>query len=150
MDHPTASGASPLNALLSNPEWMERVQSILSSALPSEEASESAEKPPPAPSDAPSVATGGSSGIDGLSGILSNPALLAKLPQLLATVSPMLSSLQPTASTASSKESDPENLPVCREKLLIALKPFLSPKRCQAVDSMLRIAKLGEILGQIK
>ena len=147
---PSPNGASALNTLLSNPEWMERMQSILSSALDSEKATQDAEKSPPAPSDSPSVSAGSFSGIDGLSGILSNPAILAKLPQLRAAAKPLLSSLSIPASATPSKAEQPKSIPVCRDNLLIALKPFLSPKRCQAVDSMLRIAKLGEILGQIK
>lgn len=162
MDETTASGATQaqdtgaglLGALLSNPEWMGRVQGILSSAVSSTE--KAATAPPtdstsaPPPSPPPSIPAGNFTGNDGLAKILSDPALLAKLPQILATVKPLLSSLSlPTSATPSKEEHSPSS-PVCRDNLLLALKPFLSPERCQAIDSMLRIAKLGEILGQIK
>lgn len=161
MDETTSSGATSaqdtgaglLGALLSNPEWMGRVQGILSSAVsstekaataPTESASAPTEPPPP------SVPTGSFAGNDGLAKLLSDPALLAKLPQILATVKPLLSSLSLPTSATPSKEEQHRSLPACRDNLLLALKPFLSPERCQAIDSMLRIAKLGEILGQIK
>lgn len=33
-----------------------------------------------------------------------------------------------------------------RESLLIALKPYLSKERCEAIDQMLRISRISEIL----
>ena len=163
MDETTASGATQaqdtgaglLGALLSNPEWMGRVQGILSSAVSSTEKTatvptESASASAPPQSPPPSIPTGNFTENDGLAKLLSDPALLAKLPQILATVKPLLSSLSLPTSATPSKEEHPPSSPVCRDNLLLALKPFLSPERCQAIDSMLRIAKLGEILGQIK
>lgn len=149
MDETTTSGATsipnggenPLSTLLSDPEWMGRMQGILSSAIKSAEASEPAPQSPPLAG----ISTG-----DGLAGLLNDPALLAKLPQILATVKPLLSGLSAPAAASPHKEEVPKSIPVCRDNLLLALKPFLSPKRCEAVDSMLRIAKLGEILGRLK
>jgi len=33
-----------------------------------------------------------------------------------------------------------------RESFLLSLKPYLSPSRCEAVDYLVRIARLGDIL----
>ena len=137
-----------LNTLLANPELMGSIKKMLTSE-PTEEKS-------PPPSDTPrTVPVGNSLGSDGLANILSDPAMMAKLPGIIAAVKPLLADL-PTAQEPTqpislpTSTTTPKSLPVCRDNLLLALKPFLSPERCQAIDSMIRIAKLGEILGQIK
>ena len=79
--------------------------------------------------------------------MLGDPALLEKLPQIMATVKPLLATL-PT--TPPAQAAEPKSLPACRDHLLLSLKPFLSPTRRDAVDTILRIARLGEILGQLK
>ena len=148
---PQSAGADLLGTLLSNPEWLGRIKSILTSAVPS-----ASEEPPPQNENrssnepsAPTILAGSIPQADGLSKLVSDPALLAKLPSILTAVKPLLSGISiPTATPK--KEDAPKSLPVCRDNLLLALKPFLSPERCQAIDSMLRIAKLGEILGQLK
>ena len=82
---------------------------------------------------------------DGLASVLSNPQLMEKLPQMMAALSPMLSSPQPPppppAGTSAANE---------RETLLCALRPFLSPERQHALDSILRIQQLGLILGRMQ
>ena len=37
-----------------------------------------------------------------------------------------------------------------REALLIALKPYLSPERCEAVDYLVRLARVGDAIRSIK
>ena len=139
---PQDAGTGLLGSLLSNPQLLERAGGILSAALAGKEKEDpSTEEAAPSPS--PSLTGEGPSG---LSGILNDPALLAGLPSLLAAAKPLLAGLSPQ----SPKEEPPKSLPVCRDNLLLALKPFLSPERRQAVDTLLRVAKLGEILGQIK
>ncbi len=88
---------------------------------------------------------------DGLSAVLSNPAMLEKLPQIMAMLKPMLEA-QPAATTAAAVSAQNATLPTAahshmtdRDNLLLALKPFLSSGRRDAVDSILRIAKLGEL-----
>lgn len=36
------------------------------------------------------------------------------------------------------------------EQLLCAIKPYLSPARCQAIDGIIRISKMSDIIGQLK
>jgi hypothetical protein len=131
-----------LSTLLSDPERIKRIQGILASALSAEE-----ETPSPSKNE---ISSERPTAEDGLMKLLGDPALLAGLPQILATVKPLLSSLSLPSAPPPHKEDTQTSMPVCRENLLIALRPFLSPKRCEAVDSMLRIAKLGEILGKLK
>lgn len=80
-----------------------------------------------------------SSGSDGLAAILSNPALMEKLPALLAGMK------QPTQSPTVAKT--PEDR---RRDLLLALKPFLSGDRGNAVDLILQISRLGAVLRMMR
>ena len=139
MDTPTAM----LGSLLSNPELLQKLRGILgsvsASATPQSEESPTADT---ATASAPQVG-------DGLSALLSNPEMMARLPQMIALLKPMIEaggekkgveavSFKPTAVSQS------------REHLLLALKPFLSKGRCDAVDAILRISQLGEVLGRLK
>ena len=83
---------------------------------------------------------------DGLAALLSNPALLESLPGILATVKPLLASMTPPPRPREAHKSLPDR----RDDLLLALKPFLSTERQQAVDMILRLAKLGILLRHLK
>lgn len=96
--------------------------------------------------------------IDGLGAVLSNPELMAKLPQVMAMLRPMME--QATAGGASAPaESAPTALQTSggvqkkpadnRSALLLALKPFLSEDRRNAVDAMLRLSALGDVLRKL-
>ena len=161
--------ADPLASLLSNPELIERIKTVLQSsalASPSTEGNvpssaplptDGSEQPSPS-SDAsmqsPLSALLGNASTDGLSAVLSNPALMEKLPQVMAMLKPMLSASPPSAPTQQAlapitstdrKTGGSDD----RDRLLLALKPFLSHERQEAVDAILRIAKLGLLLKQI-
>lgn len=98
---------------------------------------------------------------DGLGAVLSDPELMAKLPQMMAMLRPMLE--QAGAGAAGNTGSVPEtgvpaSVPVQpapkkptdqRTALLVALKPFLSEDRRNAVDAMLRISALGDVLRRL-
>ena len=141
LDPSLLSGA--LGALLSNPTLTERIRQIVSASASQTEPAPQEPSPPPAEVPVSATATG-----DGLSGILADPALLEKLPGIIATLKPLLGS-PGGASGEPHKGKEPDSVPVCRDNLLLALRPFLSPERRQAVDSILRISKLGEILGRL-
>ncbi len=87
---------------------------------------------------------------DGLSAMLSNPQAMEKLPQVIAAIRPLM------AATATEEKSVATAAPVstesaaCRDRLLLALKPFLSPGRCEAVDAILQISRLGAVFKQIR
>ena len=126
-----------LTSILSNPEAMARIR-----AMAAQFASNQA---PPAPEISISPPSVNAPPIDGLASVLSNPELMAKLPQMMSMLAPMLSSTQ-----APAQSNAPKSTEDYRNDLLQALRPFLSPERSQAIDAMLRIAKLGTILRQIK
>lgn len=90
---------------------------------------------------------------EGLGSVLSDPELMAKLPQVMAMLRPMLEgaaqvggSTEPVAKPeATPKKSPPDD----RSALLLALKPFLSEDRKNAVDAILRISALGDVLRKL-
>ena len=95
---------------------------------------------------------------DGLSSLLSNPDLLARLPAMISMLKPMLQGLD----AAPAKENDKDAVKVAdapvgessygkhRHDLLLALKPFLSKERCEAVDMILRLSALGNVLRHLQ
>ena len=123
--------------------------------------------PPPMPT-AQQQANSGSGDI--LTSLLSNPELIGKLPSILSSIKPILDILKPDqgasspASTAASvtvTESAPEpplskDTPAAltrhspssdsRTALLCAMKPYLSRDRQNAIDYIVKIGKLGDIL----
>lgn len=168
-------GASPLSGmlegLLSNPEMLKRIGSIIgamSSAQPSTPApdpsvqvavQDTSAVEETAESSAPEATPASASGInfmggDGLASLLTDPSMLEKLPQIIAVMKPLMASMPPPkpsppshSSSPPSHSSSPQD---CRDNLLLALKPFLSPERRDAVDSIIRISKLGTVFKQLK
>lgn len=134
-----------LGALLSNPDLLRRVGSILANATQNGEKRANGEQKEEKSTDVPTVsASSNPPSTDGLAAVLSNPAMMEKLPAMMATLAPMLGSLpQPP-------KNEPASPSACRDQLLLALKPFLSPDRRNAVDQILRLAKLGAVFGQLK
>lgn len=140
---------SPLTSILSDPAMLARLGSVMS-ALQSNTVS-----PAPLTShDSPPQPTIPST--DGLASILSDPSLIERLPQIIATLKPLLDAgllAKPTvtASEPAVAVSAPMHTPTHdRDNLLLSLKPFLSSERREAVDAILRIEKLGELLKQLK
>ena len=72
---------------------------------------------------------------DGIAAILSNPAIMQNLPALLSG----MRSSPPVPVREKSAEDR-------RRDLLLALKPFLSKNRGDAVDMILQISRLGNVL----
>ena len=84
---------------------------------------------------------------DILSGLLSNPEILSKLPTMIETVKPLLQNFSSPAKEASldlpKKELGNNDR---RTALLLALKPYLSPHRCDAVDYIIKISGITKLL----
>ena len=133
-----AKTSNPLERILSDP-------TLLAGALGAPARGENApEKNPAAP--------------DGLSALLSNPDLLARLPAMISMLKPMLQGLDASpvkegggdsanAADTSTKGSSGDRH---RNDLLLALKPFLSKERCEAVDMILRLSALGNVLKHLQ
>ena len=89
---------------------------------------------------------------DGITELLSNPELMKKLPEIIAAVKPIMGNL---AAAPTSEQKREDNAPSnsrdrSRDQLLLSLKPFLSKNRCDAIDTMLRIATLSHVFQQLK
>lgn len=93
---------------------------------------------------------------DLISSLMSNPELLSKLPTILSTVKPLLEMLG-----SASKPQGAESVPTVatppkdnhsyhsrdrRAELLCAMKPYLSHDRCEAIDYIIKLSRLGDIL----
>ncbi len=135
-----------IGALLSNPDLIRRVGAVLGSL--------NAQQPDAAKDNAETSAdtalptatlTQAAPSPDGLMSVLTDPAMMEKLPAMMAAIKPLMGTIQPSKPSADS--NSPE---ACRDRLLLALKPFLSNERRQAVDSILRIAKLSTVFRELK
>ncbi len=102
-------------------------------------------------------------GGDMLSSLLSNPEIISKLPQVISMLKPLMEggasaptmASSPTAASApnTARGDTPAGLikPPKREcdnraALLYALKPYLKRERQEAIDYMVKLSKLGDIL----
>ena len=100
--------------------------------------------------------------IDLFSSLLSNPELLAKLPTIIATVKPLMEAFSQSNSSSAQKaiaspdaakgtviSSSPSKASRSvgnHAALLCALKPYLSEDRCRAIDYIIKLEKLGDVL----
>lgn len=122
-----------------------------------------------APTEAPPAATQTSTepqkaGEDMLSALLSNPEIISKLPQILSMIKPLMEGMSgasaPAMATPSPEaaKAEPPSVsagliggnshrsPDCRSALLYAMKPYLKRERQEAIDYMVKLSKLGDIL----
>ena len=100
---------------------------------------------------------------DILSSLLSNPELLAKLPTIISTVKPFLEIFAASSGQGGPARQDipaaakTDGFPVMaknkehggnahRSALLCALKPYLSSDRRQAIDYIIKLDRLGDVL----
>lgn len=149
----TPSMSDMLERLLSNPELLKNVGTLLkSSAQPvTASASASAESDTVDTEGAQTASAVPSMASDGLSRVLSDPDLLKKLPQMMETLRPMLQEAGvsvPASAVGHTHGHSPSRN--CRDDLLLALKPFLSPHRAEAVDMIIRLSRLGNVLGALQ
>ena len=117
---------------------------------------------PPMTQGASSEPTAGASGsADILSSLLSNPELIAKLPTIIASIKPIIEILGksgigsneavsvaslPQKSEAVQAAKTDRGSPDSRTALLCAMKPYLGEDRRQAIDYIVKLGRLGEIL----
>jgi hypothetical protein len=86
---------------------------------------------------------------------MANPQLLARLPSIIAAVKPMLDAFgtqshqaqtTDTAKLSGHSEHSKKNDADCRSALLCAMKPYLSRDRQNAIDYIIKLSRLGDIL----
>lgn len=128
-----------LGALLSNSELLKRISELPKALGDQKERIETEESTAAAPVSVspPNI------GADSLSALLQNPAMLEKLPSVIAALAPMMAANGKKGDSASDRGSD-------RDRLLLALKPFLSAERRLAVDRIIQLAKLGSLLENLQ
>ena len=118
------------------------------------------------PSGDPAASSGAPNPMgDVLASLLSNPDLLAKLPSLLSSMKPILDMLGGVGAAGTAQNSATASAPVgaqsepasaqdkssdkrsdSRTALLCAMKPYLSPDRQNAIDYIVKLGRLGDIL----
>ena len=133
-----------LGSLLSNPDLLRNISSMIGKS-----GDGATEKNESQPISSPSVANN-EAVTDGISRVLSNPEMMAKLPDVMKMIAPMMQGPQSlpgeSSPTSASLQSGAKDRHGCRNDLLIALKPFLSPERCHAIDMLLGLSRLGDVL----
>ena len=102
---------------------------------------------------------------DILSSLLSNPELISKLPQILSALGPLMSGLggsshqtgntdtNASAQTFAQQNPQPAAPPPSKKNdydsraaLLCAMKPYLGAERQNAIDYIIKLSRLGDIL----
>lgn len=96
---------------------------------------------------------------DIFSSLLSNPEILSKLPQLMSVISPLIGSLSAQSKQSDYTQAQTQSIispPVThtqskpqadnRAALLCAMKPYMGKERQDAIDYIIKLSKLGDIL----
>ncbi len=122
----TGNPAETLSALLGNEDFLARLAPVLETLKASGITAPSTnhEEPP----DPPAVEASAQPALP--------PELMAKLPELVSTLAPVLHGGQSPKKPTHDK----------RTALLLALRPYLSENRCEAIDYITRIGKLGDVI----
>lgn len=126
MNTPSPDISAILGELLSNKELMSKIGEI---AGKTEHQSNEPQSTPQIPN------------IDSL---LSNPDVMSKLPEVIGVIKPLLSVRGDDGKDAGAKNIDK------RLALLFALKPYLSSKRCEAIDYIAKMSKLSQTVKGLK
>ena len=142
---PADTGAL-LGTLLSNPDLIRNISSMLGGASVGTTQEASSQSSNPSPLGNNEAVT------DGISRVLSNPEMMAKLPDVMKMLAPMMQQAQAQKEASVPAIATPSGSGAvrdrhgCRNDLLLALKPFLSPERCRAIDMLLGLSRLGDVL----
>ena len=117
-----------LSSLMQNPEIMKMV-----SSLSAQKSSEEKDAPMDQKNDDPEK-----------SDFSIPPELLASLPQMMSSLRGLSMPKSQAQNETRSQKDQKDNQ---RRELLYALKPFLSEKRCNMIDSLLQFEGLAGVLG---
>lgn len=136
---PSADAGALLGKLLSSPDLMKNLSSVLGASGTVD------------PTASVSASASAENVGEGISRVLSNPEMMAKLPDVMKMLAPMMqqgssSGASVPAVAAASHGGGERDRRSCRNDLLVALKPFLSPERCRAIDMLLGLSRLGDAL----
>ncbi len=73
-----------------------------------------------------------------------SPEMLAKLPQMMSAMAPLLSGKQESKKGEKATLDDAEK----RKRLLAALRPYLSSQRKDAIDSILKVTEMTDLISR--
>ncbi len=76
-----------------------------------------------------------------------SPEMMARLPQMMAALSPLVSGMHGDKKESGESKSGASDADK-RKKLLAALKPYLSSSRRDAVDSIMKVTEMTDLLSQ--
>ncbi len=77
-----------------------------------------------------------------------SPEMLARLPQMMSAMAPLVSGMRgKTDGKDDGKGGSPGDAEK-RKKLLSALRPYLSSQRKDAIDSILKVTEMTDLIGQ--
>jgi len=76
------------------------------------------------------------------------PEMMAKLPQMMSALAPLLSGMQGEKKESGGAEKSSASDAEKRKKLLAALKPYLSSSRRDAVDSIMKVTEMTDLISQ--
>ncbi len=135
---PEPNSSPGLEGLLANPELLRTLGTLIGNLSGGKNESTQATAPPVS--------------ADGLSSLLSNPEMMEKLPQVIEAIKPIMGTVTapPVAENKQEGIVPTNDRERSRDQLLLSLKPFLSKNRCDAIDTMLRIATLSHVFQQLK
>ena len=132
-----------LGNVLSNPAIMAQLQGVLAGMGQNVPApSTGREGDAPAPASEQTLPTAEES-----EGLMANAALMSQLPAMLG----MLTSLSGGQGGQSGQSHAPHSggkSGTHRTALLLALKPYLSEGRCEMIDAIVNLSRLGDLLGK--
>ena len=101
--------------------------------------------PPPPSSDGEQPPSPSDSGAGSpLAGLLSNPALLAALPAVMENLSPLMGNL--SRGVGSAPAATRPHTVDRHTALLCAIKPYLSPRRQEAAETVIRLCRVWDAL----
>ena len=139
-----------LGKLLSNPDLIRNISSMLQKSGEGTTQEGTMQEGTPPPTNLPPLGNN-EAVVDGISRVLSNPEMMAKLPDVMKMLAPMMQQTQSSQGASVPASATPSHggehdRKGCRNDLLLALKPFLSPERCRAIDMLLGLSRLGDVL----
>ena len=134
------TNAQDLNTLLGR--LLDEAEAMGEGSTLSAAASPAASAPPPSPQPPPPPAGGASP----LAGLLAHPELLATLPTLVENLGPLLGGLGKGGGVGSAPSATRPH-PIDRHTaLLCAVKPYLSPHRREAAETVIRLCRVWDAL----
>lgn len=137
--------STALGTLLSDSDLMSRIAGIVNGTASQDSSKEPDAAPVSAQTSDVKPPPGNATSLN-LGSLLSDPAIMEKLPSVMATIAPILNG----GGDKKQDEKKDHGRPCDRRiALLCALKPYLSPRRCEAIDYIIKLDRIGSLLSNL-